>query len=602
VRDESLIAKAYQEGDYPGVVEEYEKILSRYPAHVKGADDLYYLGMSYYYLEKNALALKSLLEFQYRFHGDPRAPAVHLMSARVFRRLGKPDRALDALRQALYLAPDDAFRLDVWEEKADIFAGQGRYLDSLSVLDEAYRQSGPPERDQALARIGDLLRVMPVETIVRSVLPGSYSFPVEEGERVVEERTQRRWARDEGPLPPRDRELEGEALPLVKIGLLAPSTGRLESYGREVIRGTELLLENASGEDFPFQVEAVHIDEGAESDEELLLEEAIRSEDILVLIGPLLSSTVERVLPVAERHSLGVISPTASSPRLNGVSPNFFRNCLTLEKSGKALADLAVGVLGLKSFVIFTPDDTYGFHYADLFQREVTLRGGEVLALQAYDVELTDFARPIKVLKKKAGVPDLPAEGNVRKGEAGVGGEEYELPFDAVFLPGSAEEAGLILPQFSFHDMDVRRLAVFGGSGLNTPRFPEVGEEFAEGVIFTDGFFAGSPRPEIQLFVQRYRRKYGEDPGTFAAQAYDAAAIVLEALRSGADTREKMLSALGAVTEFPGVTGKTTLIPGGLLERDPFFGTVARGHLVSLELLPGEALSMPEPSPVEFPP
>jgi branched-chain amino acid transport system substrate-binding protein len=433
------------------------------------------------------------------------------------------------------------------------------------------------------------------------VQPGAYSFPAEEGERIVEERTQGRWDREERLLPLRDHEPDGEPRPLVKIGLLAPSTGRLESYGREVIRGAELLLENESGEGLPFRVEAVRIEEGAGSDEELLLEEAIRTEEILVLIGPLLSSTVERVLPVAERYSLGVISPTASSPRLNGVSPNFFRNCLTLEELGRALADLAVGVLGLKSFVIFTPDDTYGFHYADLFQREVTRRGGEVLALQAYDVELTDFAKPIKALKKKAGVPDLPEEKNVRKGAAGVG-EEYELPFEAVFLPGSAEEAGLILPQFSFHDMDVRRLAVFGGSGLNTPRFPEVGEEFAEGAIFTDGFFAGSPRPEIQLFVQRYRRKYGEDPGTFAAQAYDAAAIVLEALRAGADTRENMLSALADLKEFPGVAGKTTLIPGGLLERDPFFGTVARGHLVSLELLPGEVLSVPEPSPVEFSP
>jgi branched-chain amino acid transport system substrate-binding protein len=601
VRDKGLIARAYREGDYPGVVREFEKILSRYPSHVKGADDLYYLGMSYYFLEKNALALKALLEFQYRFQGDPRAAAVHLATARVFRRLGKPDRALDSLRQALYLAPDDAFRLSVWEDKADILAAQGRYLDSLSILDEAYRRSGPPEREQALVRIRELLRIMPLETIVRSVQPGAYSFPAEEGERIVEERTQGRWDREERLLPLRDHEPDGEPRPLVKIGLLAPSTGRLESYGREVIRGAELLLENESGEGLPFRVEAVRIEEGAGSDEELLLEEAIRTEEILVLIGPLLSSTVERVLPVAERYSLGVISPTASSPRLNGVSPNFFRNCLTLEELGRALADLAVGVLGLKSFVIFTPDDTYGFHYADLFQREVTRRGGEVLALQAYDVELTDFAKPIKALKKKAGVPDLPEEKNVRKGAAGVG-EEYELPFEAVFLPGSAEEAGLILPQFSFHDMDVRRLAVFGGSGLNTPRFPEVGEEFAEGAIFTDGFFAGSPRPEIQLFVQRYRRKYGEDPGTFAAQAYDAAAIVLEALRAGADTRENMLSALADLKEFPGVAGKTTLIPGGLLERDPFFGTVARGHLVSLELLPGEVLSVPEPSPVEFSP
>ncbi|GAG24770.1 unnamed protein product, partial [marine sediment metagenome] len=256
-----------------------------------------------------------------------------------------------------------------------------------------------------------------------------------------------------------------------------------------------------------------------------------------------------------------------------------------------------------RTFVIFTPDDAYGYHYADIFQREVSARGGEVLAMQEYDVELTDFAKPIKSLKKKANVPDRPTEEEKVKDsreEGEVEEEEYVLPFEAVFLPGSADEAGLILPQFAFHDMDPRRLTVLGGSGLNTLRFPEMGEEFAEGAIFTDGFFAGSPRPEVQRFVRSYRRRYGEDPGTFAAQAYDAAAMALESLRRGADTRKKMLAALAEVEGFPGVAGSTTLVPGGLPGRTPFFGTVARGRLVSLEPLADEVLSSPE-APPEFP-
>jgi branched-chain amino acid transport system substrate-binding protein len=307
---------------------------------------------------------------------------------------------------------------------------------------------------------------------------------------------------------------------------------------------------------------------------------------------------VEKIVLLAERESLPLLSPTASAARLNGISPGFFRNCLTLEESGKALADLAVNLLGLRTFVIFTPDDAYGYHYADIFQREVSARGGEVLALQEYDVELTDFAKPIKSLKRKANVLDRPTEEKTKKAGKGGGEEEYVLPFEAVFLPGSAEEAGLILPQFAFHDMDTRRLTVLGGSGLNTLRFPEVGEEFAEGAIFTDGFFAGSPRPEVQRFVRDYRRRYGEDPGTFAAQAYDAAAMALESLRRGADTRKKMLAALAEVEGFPGVAGSTTLVPGGLPGSEPFFGTVARGGLVSLEPLPGEVLSIPGPLPM----
>lgn len=589
------MVRAFRNGEYQEVVDEFDRILRDYPSHTKGSDDLYYLGLSYFFLERNAQALKTLLEFQYRFHDDLRVAEVHLTVARLFRRLGRPERSLDSLRQTIHRATDDALRLEAWIEKADILAGDGRYLESLSVLDEAYRRSVGEQRGEALARIRDLLRVMPEETVARLLQGWGYSFPKEEGERVLPGG----WSGDGffTEAPETAVAVEGTDGPLKKIGVLAPPGGRLEAYGREIVRGVELLVETNADESFPYDIEIVFIEEGAESDEAFLVGEQVRSEDILVLIGPLLSSTVERIMPAAESASLAVLSPTASSARLNGISANFFRNCLTLEESGKALADLAVKVLGLRTFVIFTPDDAYGFHYADIFQREVEARGGEVIATQEYNVELTDFARPIKALKAKAGVPER------REGEAGgeeTGGmveEEHTLPFEAIFLPGSAEEVGLILPQFAFHDMDVRRLTVLGGSGLNTPRFPKVGEEFAEGAFFTDGFFAGSPERPVQLFVSDYRGKYGESPGTFAAQAYDAAAIVLELLRRGADTREKMLRALGEVEDFAGVTGRTTLVPGGYAGREPFFGTVVRGALVSLELLPYEYLPVPETPP-----
>ena len=58
-----------------------------------------------------------------------------------------------------------------------------------------------------------------------------------------------------------------------------------------------------------------------------------------------------------------------------------------------------------------------------------------------------------------------------------------------------------------------------------------------------------------------------------------------------------MLVALGEVEGFPGVAGRTTLVSGGMTERAPFFGTVVRGGLVSLEFLPGEVLSSPRELP-----
>jgi ABC-type branched-subunit amino acid transport system substrate-binding protein len=297
--------------------------------------------------------------------------------------------------------------------------------------------------------------------------------------------------------------------------------------------------------------------------------EMVHRDNILILLGPLLSSTVERVLPAAEGLSLAVFSPTASAERLEGISPNFFRNCLTLRELSVGLAGFATDTLGLERFAVLAPDEAYGHRFAALFTGEVETRGGEIVASLDYDTALTDFAKPIQLLKAAAGIPKSAPH-------------DRPLPFDAIFLPGYAEQIGMIIPQLAFHDIDVDSLTILGGSGLNTPRFPEVGERFAEGVIFVDSFFAGSPAPEVQRFVDHYRKKFTEPPGTFTAQAYAATAIIVDIIRRGASTRRQVLDALGEVRDFPGVTGSTTLAPGTDRKRKPFFATVARGHLVEV--------------------
>ena len=585
------IAGHFRRGDYRKVVEEFDILLQRYPSHLKGADDLYYLGMSHYYLEEDDYALKSFLEFQYRFPGDPRAGKMLLVTAKVFRRMDRLDRALDTLRQAVHLSRDPEVRRLAREEKADILAGEGKYLQGLTVLDEAYGEAGPADRAHLIIRIEQLLDLMPVETIAQSVIAGDYHFPADLAEEVytrrrivpvpVEEPPPEKRAvpwqemplgRRADPMPPPEEDVR----PVRKVGLLVPASGRLEPFGARVRRGVALALETHGAPPFPYRVEVVEIDE--EEDLEGLAP-LLSDENLEVLIGPLTSSTVERIVLAAEENGLAVFSPTASSSRLAGISPNFFRNCLTLEEYGAGLARFGVEVLGVRTFVVLVPDDSYGHRYAEIFGGELEKLGGSVLAVESYDDELTDYAKPIGTLKKAIGMPDpLPEPVKGREAEF----EPYVMPFDGIFLPGSAEEVGLIVPQLSFHDIDVRQLAVLGVNGLNTPVFPERGEDFAEGAFFIDSFFAGGPDPAVQSFVTRYREVYGEEPGTFVAQAYDAATLIIGLMGQGVAGRGAMLAALGSVADFPGVTGPTTLYPGGYVVRPPRFGTVFKRHLISV--------------------
>jgi branched-chain amino acid transport system substrate-binding protein len=44
----------------------------------------------------------------------------------------------------------------------------------------------------------------------------------------------------------------------------------------------------------------------------------------------------------------------------------------------------------------------------------------------------------------------------------------------------------------------------------------------------------------------------------FAAQAYDAANLIIEALKAGATDRKSLRDKLATIKDYPGVTGKTT--------------------------------------------
>jgi len=57
----------------------------------------------------------------------------------------------------------------------------------------------------------------------------------------------------------------------------------------------------------------------------------------------------------------------------------------------------------------------------------------------------------------------------------------------------------------------------------------------------------------VQSFVQRYRAKYGADPDTFAARAYDAMILSGELLQRYGATRAAVHDGLAKIDDVPSV-------------------------------------------------
>ena len=127
---------------------------------------------------------------------------------------------------------------------------------------------------------------------------------------------------------------------------------------------------------------------------------------------------------------------------------------------------------------------------------------------------------------------------------------------------------------------------VLGANGWNSPDFARIADRSIEGGVFVDGFFVDSPNPIVQEFVERYRRRYQSAPTLFAAQGYDAARVVLEALRKGATSGETVRDYLLLHHDLPTLAGPSDFSPEGTLNRHVFVIQVKQGKLIQVESAP----------------
>ena len=105
----------------------------------------------------------------------------------------------------------------------------------------------------------------------------------------------------------------------------------------------------------------------------------------------------------------------------------------------------------------------------------------------------------------------------------------------------------------------------------------------ATGAVFVDGFFVDSPNPNVQEFVERYKKRFQNPPTLFAMQGYDAAKVVIEAIRKGATSGEAIRDYLTTQQDLPALTGPASFAQDGTLDRPLFLIQVKRGRFTQLD-------------------
>ncbi|HEX6332122.1 MAG TPA: ABC transporter substrate-binding protein [Actinomycetota bacterium] len=109
-----------------------------------------------------------------------------------------------------------------------------------------------------------------------------------------------------------------------------------------------------------------------------------------------------------------------------------------------------------------------------------------------------------------------------------------------------------------------------GGPALLDPRFLVLAEDPHAVAVCSCVDLSTSLDLEAQRFIQDFQTEYGRPPGAYVVEAWDAAQLVLAALRGGGQDRASVWDRIASTTAIDGLGGPYTLTAGELADPRSF--------------------------------
>jgi branched-chain amino acid transport system substrate-binding protein len=326
----------------------------------------------------------------------------------------------------------------------------------------------------------------------------------------------------------------------VKIGLSAPLTGDWAEYGNDFKRSVSMVIDkvNREGGINGRKLELVVADSRGDAKESVLIaEKFVADPAVIAQIGDFSSSSTMAAAPVYEQAKMVQISPTASHQDWTKKGEFMFRVVATQGYEGPYNARWAVNDLKKKKIATIYINNDWGVDANKYFAGEARRLGAEVVAEEAFTPGEKDFNAIISKIKR--------------------------LEPDLVYMPTFYADFTAIMNQA---ERARYRPVVLANSSLYSAKTLELGGKAVEGTMIPVNFFGSDPRPAAQTFTKEYKALYGAEPNQFAALAYDAAGVLVAALKAaGVDSRAKVREGLVGLKGYEGATGPISYAEG----RDP---------------------------------
>lgn len=309
-------------------------------------------------------------------------------------------------------------------------------------------------------------------------------------------------------------------------GVSGPLTGPNAQYGAQWKRGFDLALDGINGAGGIKGRSIQYVFEDSQSDPRqsvAVAQKLVADPRIIIELGDFASPASMAASPIYQRAKLVQFGFTNSHPDFTKGGDHMWSNSTNQAEEQPNLAAYAAK-LGFKRPAVLHLNTDWGRTAKDAFLAAAPGLGMQVAAVEGYLSAEQDF-RPTLVRAR-----DSKPDGLVL----------LSYYADGALISRQTRDTGLKLP-------------ILAGTSNYSPKFIELGGQGVEGDWVMSTFFPGDPRPEVQDFVARYRRKYDQEPDSFSAGAYDTMVLFSLLCDRFGTTREAMQAGLLAIKDVPSV-------------------------------------------------
>lgn len=332
----------------------------------------------------------------------------------------------------------------------------------------------------------------------------------------------------------------------ITIGVLGPLSGTFAPLFRPSRLAIELAVNstNSAGGISGQPLRLIFADTQGAS--QVALEAAkklVHDDKVAALIGGFMNREALAVLPIGSDSEIPFFVFNADHPAITRRGhAHIFRNAVSAELIYGNLVDYVIKRRKLKRFALLGPKTFYSESLAKVVADISAKPKGKAsfVASLFYESGRQDFTSVLEELRAKK--PEV------------------------VVLSGTTSESGLIVRQAGKLGMSVQFL---GEASLVHPFFASIAGKYAAGVLLGTGFQKGQLKSQLARTLQKSWQDMKAPEDLWYPFAYEAAVILIEALKGIQLTGTKLIDQLHR-EEFRGLSGNLRFLDNGEVTRPIF--------------------------------